>query len=218
MIDADLQDPPEAIPQLVKKWQEGFDVVYGVRIERQGDSWFKKTTAFLYYRLMKKLSRIDMPLDTGDFRLLSRSFVEALKPMKEKSPFLRGLISWMGFRQVGIPVKRETRFAGVTKHPLSKMLQFAWSGVAHFSFFPLQIATWIGVVTLFLCVIEILHALYVSLVLKSTVPGWAPLMIAVLFLGSAQLITAGILGSYLARNYDESRNRPLYLIQKKEGF
>ncbi|HNX68432.1 MAG TPA: glycosyltransferase family 2 protein [Candidatus Omnitrophota bacterium] len=217
-IDADLQDPPEAIPDMIAKWKEGFDVVYAVRAERKGESFFKKTTASLYYRLMKRLTHIDMPLDTGDFRLISRPVADVLKQMTEKRPFLRGLISWLGFRQTGILITREARFAGKTKFSLLKMLQFAWSGITHFSFFPMHVATWIGLLTFVYCTIELIHTLYVSLVLKIAVPGWASLMVAILFLGSVQLITLGILGSYLARNYDESRNRPLYLIQKKEGF
>ncbi len=217
-IDADLQDPPEAIAEMVAKWKEGYDVVYAVRIERKGESFFKKATAALYYRLMKRLTHIDMPLDTGDFRLISRPVADALKQIKEKRPFLRGLISWLGFRQTGISIKRDARFAGKTKFSLFKMLQFAWSGITHFSFFPMHLATWIGFFTFIFCLVELVHTLYVSLVLKIAVPGWASLMVAILFLGSAQLITLGILGSYLARNYDESRNRPLYLIRKKEGF
>ncbi len=217
-IDADLQDPPESISEMVAKWKEGYDVVYAVRVERKGETFFKKATAAFYYRLMKRLTHIDMPLDTGDFRLISRPVADALKQIKEKRPFLRGLISWLGFRQTGILITREARFAGKTKFSLFKMLQFAWSGITHFSFFPMQLATWIGFFTFLYCVAELIHTLYVTLILKIAVPGWASLMVAILFLGSVQLITLGILGSYLARNYDESRNRPLYLIQKKEGF
>lgn len=218
MIDADLQDPPEAIPEMIEKWKEGYDVVYAVRKERKGESFFKKSSAALYYRLMKHLTRIDMPLDAGDFRLISRPVANALKQITEKRPFLRGLVSWLGFRQTGIFIRREARFAGRTKYSLFKMLQFAWSGITHFSFFPLHLATWIGFVTLTICFAAILHTLYITLVLKISIQGWASLMVAILFLGSVQLITLGILGSYLARNYDESRNRPLYLIREKEGF
>ena len=151
-IDADLQDPPEAIAEMVVKWKEGHDVVYAVRIERQGESFFKKMTAALFYRLMKRLTHIDMPLDAGDFRLISRPVADALKQIKEKRPFLRGLISWLGFRQTGITIKREARFAGKTKFSLFKMLQFAWSGITHFSFFPMQVATWIGFFTFIFCI------------------------------------------------------------------
>jgi dolichol-phosphate mannosyltransferase len=193
-------------------------VVYAVRVERKGEGVFKKMTAALYYRFLRRITHIDMPLDAGDFRLLSRNVVDALKCMHEKKPFLRGLISWMGFRQAGILITREARFAGQTKYPLRKMLAFAWSGITHFSFFPLQLATWIGFVTLIYCVIEFVHTLYVSVCLKIAVPGWASIMVTVLFLGSVQLITLGIIGSYLSRTYDETRNRPLYLIREKQGL
>lgn len=180
-IDADLQDPPEAIAEMIIKWKEGYDVVYAIRAERLGETFFKKTTAALYYRLMKRLTRIDMPLDAGDFRLISRPVADALREIKEKRPFLRGLISWLGFRQVGVSIKRDARFAGKTKFSLFKMLQFAWSGITHFSFFPMQLATWIGFLTFVVCSAELIHTLYVSLVLKIAVPGWASLMVAILF-------------------------------------
>jgi len=217
-IDADLQDPPEAIPDMIAKWKEGYDVVYAVRVERKGESFFKKATASLYYRLMKRITRIDMPLDAGDFRLISRPVADALRQLTEKRPFLRGLISWLGFPQTGIPIKRDARFAGKTKFSLIKMLQFAWSGITHFSFFPLHLATWIGFLTLLFCAAALAHTVYVALILKIAVQGWASLMVSILFIGGVQLVTLGILGSYLARNYDESRNRPLYIVRKKEGF
>lgn len=217
-IDADLQDPPEAIPDMISKWKEGYDVVYAVRVERKGESFFKKATASLYYRLMKRITHIDMPLDAGDFRLISRPVADALMQLTEKRPFLRGLISWLGFPQAGIPIKRDARFAGKTKFSLIKMLQFAWSGITHFSFFPLHLATWIGLLTLLFCAAALAHTVYVALILKIAVQGWASLMVSILFIGGVQLVTLGILGSYLARNYDESRNRPLYIIRKKEGF
>lgn len=217
-IDADLQDPPEAISEMVAKWREGYDVVYAVRIERKGESFLKKATASLFYRLMKRITRIDMPLDAGDYRLISRPVADALKQLTEKKPFLRGLISWLGFSQTGIPIKRAARFAGKTKFSVVKMLQFAWSGITHFSFFPLHVTTSIGFLTLLYCLFELVRTLFVALVLKISVPGWASLMVSILFLGGVQLVTLGILGSYLARNYDESRNRPLYIVRSKEGF
>lgn len=172
----------------------------------------------LYYRLMKRITHIDMPLDAGDFRLISRPVAEALKQLTEKKPFLRGLISWLGFRQIGISIKRDARFAGKTKFSLIKMLQFAWSGITHFSFLPLHLATLIGFLTILFCIAALIQTIYVTLILKITVHGWASLMVSILFLGGIQLITLGILGSYLARNYDEARNRPFYIVQKKEGF
>ncbi len=213
MMDADLQDPPQAIIGMVEKWREGYDVVYAVRESRVGESFFKKITATLYYRLLKKISNVDMPLDAGDFRLISQKVVNVLKNMDEKAPYLRGLISWVGFKQIGYPIKREARYAGKTKYPLIKMLRFAWSGITHFSFLPLHIASFVGVITSVLCLLFFIVILYAALILKITVPGWASLMVAVLFLGSVQLITLGIIGSYLAKNYDESRKRPLYLVQ-----
>ncbi len=218
VIDTDLQDPPEAIPDLIAKWREGYDVVYAVRAARNGDSFIKKFTAAVYYRLIRSIGDIDLPLDAGDFRLLARPVVEALKPIREKNPYIRGLVSWVGFRQTGVPVHRQARYAGETKYSSHKMFQLAWNGITHFSFLPLQISTFVGFLTSVLCLAWIAQALYVGLVLHIAVPGWTSLMVAVLFLGSVQLITLGIMGSYLARNYDEARPRPLYIVRQKEGF
>ncbi len=218
IIDSDLQDPPEAIPDLLAKAKEGYDVVYAVRTSRDGETLFKKITASVYYRLIRKLAHVDIPLDAGDFRLITRRVADAVKTIKEKHPYIRGLISWVGFRQVGIPIHREARFAGKTKYSLRKMLHLAWNGITHFSFLPLQISTFVGFATSVLCIIWICISLYVSLVMRITVPGWTSLMVAVLFLGSVQLITLGIIGSYLARNFDESRSRPLYILKNKEGL
>lgn len=218
LMDTDLQDPPEVIPRLLDKWQEGYDVVYAVREKRKGETLFKKVTAALYYRLMRSLADIEIPLDAGDFRLLSRRAADGLAALNEKTPYLRGLVSWMGFRQTGILIERAARLKGSTKFSLWKMLGFGWSGITHFSFLPLQLATIVGGVAALLCLLWVIHVLYVGLVLKIAVPGWSSIMIAVLFLGSVQLITLGILGSYLAKNYNETRRRPLYLIQESEGF
>ncbi len=218
VMDSDLQDPPEAIPDLLAKWEEGYDVVYAVRALREGETLFKKWTAALYYRLIRKIAHVDIPLDAGDFRLITRRVADAVKEIKEKHPYIRGLISWVGFKQAGVFIHREARFAGETKYSLGKMLHLAWNGITHFSFLPLQISTFIGILTSALCLVWIGIALYVSLVLHMTVPGWTSLMVAVLFLGSVQLITLGIIGSYLARNFDESRSRPLYILKDKEGF
>ncbi len=218
IMDTDLQDPPEAIPELLAKHQEGFDVVYAVRASRQGETAFKKWTAHLYYRFIRKITQIDLPLDAGDFRLISRPVAETIKGIREKNLYLRGLISWVGFRQTGIPVHRQARYAGETKYSSRKMFQLAWNGITHFSFFPLQISTFIGFLASLICLAWIAQALYVSLVLHIAIPGWTSLMVAVLFLGGVQLITLGIIGSYLARNYDEARSRPLYILQSKEGL
>ena len=218
IIDTDLQDPPEAIAGMVEKWQQGFDVVYAVRAKREGESLFKKTTAALYYRLMKKIAHIDLPLDAGDFRLISRPVADVLRKIQEKNPYIRGLVSWVGFKQTGFLIQRQERFAGQTKYTLRKMLKLAWNGVTHFSFLPLQLSTFVGFVAALIAFVWMIQALYVSLVLHSATPGWTSLIIAVLFLGSVQLITIGIVGSYLARNYDESRSRPLYVLSDKKGF
>ncbi|OGW83097.1 MAG: glycosyltransferase [Omnitrophica bacterium RIFCSPHIGHO2_02_FULL_51_18] len=218
VIDTDLQDPPEAIPDLVAKWREGYDGVYAVRTRRRGETLFKKWTAALYYRLINRISQSPMPLDAGDFRLLSRRIADVIKEIHEKRPYVRGLVSWVGFKQTGVLIERDERFAGKTKYPTRKMLALAWNGITHFSFLPLQLSTFVGILTSIVCFIWILHTLYVGLILKVAVPGWTSIMLALLFLGSIQLITLGILGSYLARNYDETRSRPLYIVRSREGF
>lgn len=218
VIDTDLQDPPEAIADLVAKWKEGYDVVYAVRAAREGESALKKWTASLYYRLIRSIGDVELPLDAGDFRLVSRRVADALKPIREKRPYIRGLVSWVGFRQTGIQIHRQARYAGETKYSWPKMLALAWNGITHFSFLPLQISTWLGFAASGLCLLWIAQALWVSLFLRIAVPGWTSLMVAVLFLGGVQLITLGILGSYIARAYDESRPRPLYIVRGKEGF
>lgn len=218
LMDTDLQDPPAVIPLFLEKWRAGFDVVYAVRESREGDSFFKKITAWVYYRLIRRLTRLSMPLDAGDFRLLAKPVAQVLRGIREKEPYLRGLVSWVGFRQTGVPIRRQKRLKGETKYPLAKMLRFAWSGVRHFSFVPLQLATFAGFLTAFFCFAWVLYTLYVALVLRVAVPGWASIMIAVLFLGSIQLITLGILGSYVAITFDETRDRPLYVVRETEGF
>lgn len=217
IMDTDLQDPPQAIVPLFAKWKEGYEVVYVVRGKREGETFFKKATSALYYRLMRRISGMNMPLDAGDFRLISRPVADVIKNIHERRPYIRGLVSWVGFRQTGIVVDRPSRFKGETKYSLRKMLSLAWNGIVHFSFLPLQVATFVGFLASLLCLLWIGQALYVSIVLKTAVPGWTSMIIAVLFLGSAQLITLGIMGSYLARNFDESRSRPLYILNTKEN-
>lgn len=217
IMDTDLQDPPSAIPDMINKWNEGFDVVYAVRSSRAGESFLKRWTAKVYYRLMKRLSNMDIPLDVGDFRLLSRPVANVLKGINERAPYVRGLVSWVGFKQTGVMINREARRAGKTKYSWPKMIRFAWSGITHFSFLPLQIATIVGLITALASLVSFFFICYVTLVLKIAVSGWASLMVAILFLGSVQLITLGIIGSYLAKNYDETRQRPLYIIQEEKG-
>lgn len=213
MMDADLQDPPEVIPKLIAKQREGYDIVYAVRSERKGESAFKKATAAIFYRLLRKLTSVDIPRDTGDFRLITRKALNSLLSIKERSRFLRGLFAWVGYRSVGVYYKREARYAGVTKYPLRKMVRFAKDGITSFSTVPLHAATYLGFFSAFL------GFLYTLSVLKnwlegSTVPGWASLSIIILFFGGVQLITLGILGEYVGRIFEEVKQRPLYFTRQ----
>lgn len=218
VIDGDLQDPPEVIPELVAKWQEGYDVVYAIRERREGESFFKRATAAAFYRLINRITNVDIPVDTGDFRLMSRRAVEALKKVRERNRFIRGLVSWLGFRQTGVRFVRQERFAGQTKYPLRKMLKFAFDGITSFSFLPLQLATYLGFVVSVASFLGILYVIYLRLFTQETILGWASLMAAILFLGGVQLITLGIIGEYIGRIYDESKGRPLYFTQEVLGF
>jgi dolichol-phosphate mannosyltransferase len=218
VIDADLQDPPEAVPEFVKRWREGYDVAYGVRTERAGDTAFKRSTAKLFYKLIGWLSNTSIPADSGDFRLMDRQVVDALLCMTERDRFIRGMVSWLGFSQVAVPYRRAPRRAGKTKYPLLKMIRFATDAILSFSTIPLKIATWFGFLVSGLAVVGILIALYARLYEKNWVQGWASLVIAVLFLGGVQLICMGIIGEYVGRIYAESKRRPLYLVRESLGF
>ena len=218
IIDADLQDPPEVIHEMILEWEKGYDVVYGKRIDRKGESIFKKLTAKMFYRVLNMLSDVYIPLDTGDFRLISKNVVQNLKQMPEKDRFLRGMISWVGFRQTAIKYHRDKRFAGVSKYPLRKMLRFASDGILSFSTKPLQISIGLGMVSSFLSLLVIFYALFLRIFTNIWVEGWTALMIAVLFIGGIQLLCIGILGNYIGRIYDESKNRPLYLVRQYRGF
>lgn len=218
IIDADLQDPPEVIHEMILEWEKGYDVVYGKRIDRKGESIFKKLTAKMFYRVLNMLSDVYIPLDTGDFRLISKNVVQNLKQMPEKDRFLRGMISWVGFRQTAIKYHRDKRFAGVSKYPLRKMLKFASDGILSFSTKPLQISIGLGMVSSFLSLLVICYALFLRIFTNIWVEGWTALMIAVLFIGGIQLLCIGILGNYIGRIYDESKNRPLYLVRQYRGF
>jgi len=211
IIDADLQDPPEIIPQMIKKWQEGFDVVYAVRKAREGESVLKKLTASIFYRLMRILSGTKIPLDTGDFRLISKKVILVLRRTREYQRFMRGLISWVGFSQVGIEFTRGKRFSGKTKYPLFSMIKFALDGVLSFSLMPLRIVSIMGIVTVAILLLLIFYSLYRTIT-GQTVPGWASTTVIILFLGSIQLISIGIIGEYLGRVYEEVKRRPLYII------
>jgi len=218
LIDADLQDPPEVVHQMIAKWRDGYDVVYGTRTERQGESAFKLATARGFYRLLNRLSDVPIPLDTGDFRLMSRAVVETLRAMPERDRFVRGMVSWVGFKQTALPYKRAERFAGKSKYPLRKMLRFAVDGILSFSTKPLQIAIALGLFCASVSLVAILYVLALRLFTSIWVEGWTALMISVLFIGGVQLICIGVLGEYVGRIYNEIKNRPLYIVQEYSGF
>jgi dolichol-phosphate mannosyltransferase len=213
IIDADLQDPPEVVATMIDKWREGFDVVYGVRSDRAGETPIKLATATLFYRLLARVTNIHIPANVGDFRLISRRVVDQLKHLREKDRFVRGLVSWIGFRQTGITYKRDPRFAGQTKYPFRKMLAFAFDGITSFSTMPLKLATWTGYASAILAVLYLL-SVFVQKLLGYTVDGWATIMVAMLFMGSVQLICLGILGEYLGRVFNEVKPRPMYVIEE----
>ncbi len=218
LIDADLQDPPELILEMLAKWREGFEVVYAVRSERKGETWFKEFTAKAFYRIIYKITDIDIPMDTGDFRLMDRKVVEALKTMREKHRFMRGMSVWVGFKQTGVKYVRAERYAGETKYPLKKMLKFAMDGITSFSYFPLQLATYIGFISAALAVLGIIVTIILRLSGSHAFYGQATTLVSVLFLGGVQLICLGILGEYLGRIYDEVKGRPLYIVREALGF
>src|SRR5689334_242637 len=218
IIDADLQDPPELIPRMIELWREGNEVVYGIRIEREGESRFKLWTAKAFYRLINRMSETKMPLDAGDFRLLDRKVVEVIKAMPERARFLRGMVSWAGFRQVAVPYDRAPRHAGESKYPLTKMIHFAMDGIISFSLVPLKIAIWTGFIAIWIAVAGIIVAILDRLLEKGLTRGWASLFVAVLFMGGVQLVSLGILGEYLGRIYTEVKRRPLYVVQERLGF
>ena len=214
IIDADLQDPPEVILDLIKKWQEDYQVVYAVRLEREGESWFKTFTASMFYRLIFKITDVKIPLDTGDFRLMDRSVVDVLNKMREKHRFLRGMSAWVGFKQIGVSYKRQARFAGETKYPFKKMLKLALNAITGFSYFPLQLATYLGFIAAGISILAIPVVIITRIIGTQAFFGQATTLIAVLFLGGVQLISLGILGEYIGRVYDEVKGRPLYIVSK----
>jgi glycosyltransferase involved in cell wall biosynthesis len=214
IIDADLQDPPETILELAKKWKEGYEVVYAVRGEREGESWFKKFTAAMFYRLIYSITDVKIPVDTGDFRLMDRKVVNVLKQMKERHRFPRGMSAWVGFRQIGVTYKRAARVAGVTKYPFRKMLKLALNAITGFSYFPLQVATFFGFVSAGISILAIPVVIYMRILGSGAFTGQATTLIAVLFLGGVQLISLGILGEYVGRLYDEAKGRPLYIVRE----
>ncbi|NNJ11595.1 glycosyltransferase family 2 protein [Chloroflexales bacterium ZM16-3] len=223
VIDSDLQDPPEVIPDLVAKWREGYEVVYAVRAEREGETWFKTVTAALFYRLIVQITSVNIPVDTGDFRLMDRKVVDTLSRMREHHRFMRGLSVWVGFKQAGVPYRRHARKAGDTKYPLRKMLKFALDGITSFSYLPLQLATYLGFITaalslLFLIAVVMMRLFYAGDPIDSAFYGQASTLAMVLFLGAVQLVSIGIIGEYVGRIYDEVKGRPLYIVADALGF
>jgi len=214
IIDADLQDPPEVILQLAEKWKEGYEVVYAVRAEREGETWFKKFTAAAFYRIIYSITDVKIPVDTGDFRLMDRKVVDVLKQMKERHRFPRGMSAWVGFKQTGVQYKRAARVAGVTKYPFRKMLKLALNAITGFSYFPLQVATYFGFVSAAIAILAIPIVIYLRITGSQAFFGQATTLIAVLFLGGVQLISLGILGEYIGRLYDEAKGRPLYIVRE----
>lgn len=212
VIDADLQDPPEVILQLIEKWREGYHVVYAVRSDRKGESWFKKVTAKLFYRLIYRITDVDIPLDTGDFRLMDRQVVNALKTMREHNRFIRGMTSWVGFRQTGVHYVRQERFAGQTKYPLKKMVRFALDAITGFSYFPLQVTIYASLILALIAVLAVPLVAFLRLTGLSVFEGQATTLVVVLLMSSFQLFFFFIMGQYVARIYDEVRQRPLYVV------
>ena len=213
IIDADLQDPPELILEMAKKWREGYEVVYAVRTEREGESWFKLWTASLFYRLIYRITDVKIPLDTGDFRLMDRKVVNVLRQMRERHRFPRGMSAWVGFKQIGVEYKRAARMAGETKYPFRKMFRLALNAVTGFSYFPLQVATFFGFISAGLAILAMPVVIYLRVSGSQAFFGQATTLLAVLFLGGVQLICLGILGEYVGRLYDEAKGRPLYIVR-----
>lgn len=219
IIDADLQDPPEVVLEFLAKWSDGYDVVYGVRTERDGETTFKLWSAKLFYRLIDHLSDTRIPLDTGDFRLMDRRVVDTLQSMPERDRFVRGMVSWLGFSQIGVTYRRAPRVAGVTKFSLFRMVRFALDGIFSFSILPLRLATWTGFAASVLALFGIAVILLARFFeVPGLVKGWSSAVIAQLFIGGVQLICLGIIGEYVGRIYGESKRRPLYIVRERIGF
>ncbi len=214
IIDGDLQDPPEVIPEMYAKHKEGFEVVYGQRLKRKGESFFKKITAKYFYRILKKITNVNIPVDTGDFRLIDRKIVNDLKNMPEQNKFLRGQIAWLGYRQTSVFFERDERKFGETGYPFSKMLKFALDGITGFSDVPLQFVTKTGIFISFISFLIILYAIFSHFVLEKTITGWTSLIISSMFIGGVQLISIGIIGEYISRINKNVQNRPLYIIDE----
>ena len=218
VMDADLQDPPDVVLRMIEQWRAGYEVVYAVRAKREGETWFKLTTAKLFYRLMQRISDVNIPLDAGDFRLMDRRVVLAMRQLREKHRFMRGLSSWVGFKQIGVEYERAERYAGETKYPLRKMLRLALNAITSFSYLPLQLATYFGFALAFVSLVGIVLTIFLRLSGSSAFAGQATTLVSVLFLGGIQLIFLGIIGEYLGRIYDEVKARPLYIVSRAYGL
>ena len=214
IIDGDLQDPPELIEQMYEKYKEGYKVVYARRTSREGETWFKKATAKIFYRLLASMTSIDIPVDVGDFRLIDQVIVKHLRNMPEKSKYIRGQISWIGYKQTFVNYHRDARIYGKTNYPLRKMLRFALDGITAFSDKPLKIASGLGIVAAIVSLLALVYALVAHFCFNSTITGWTSLILSVLFIGGVQLITIGIRGEYIARINNDVRNRPLYILEE----
>lgn len=215
VIDADLQDPPELILEMIEKWKQGFDVVYAKRTKRKGETYFKKQTAAMFYRFLRAMTDIDIPLDTGDFRLLDRKVCDQMNSIQEKNRFVRGLVSWVGFKQIAVEYERDERLAGESKYPLKKMLKLSMDGITSFSYKPLKLASYAGVTLSGIGFIYLLVVMYLKLFTDSTITGWSSLIVIQLFFSGIILIILGMIGEYIGRIYDETKNRPLYIVREK---
>ncbi|MBC1457602.1 glycosyltransferase family 2 protein [Listeria newyorkensis] len=218
IIDADLQDPPELIPEMVHKWQEGYDVVYAQRSKRDGETLFKKWSAKMFYRMLHKLTDVGIPVDTGDFRLMDRKVYTELKKLNEKNPFVRGLVSWLGFKQIAVEYERDARAAGETKYPLKKMLKLSIDGITSFSHQPLKLASYAGVVLSGAGFIYMLIVLFQALFTSTAVSGWSSMIVIQLLFSGFVLVILGMIGEYIGRIYDEVKDRPLYIVAEQYGF
>ena len=218
LMDGDLQDPPEVIPKLLDRWHDGYEVVYAVREKRAGETFFKKFTAGLFYRSLRKITGLDLPVDAGDFRLMGGRVVDALKKMREGHRYIRGLVSWVGYKQTGVMYSRDARYGGETKYTLFKMIKFALDGVTSFSSFPLKFASYLGFFSTFIAFLLIIKVFVSYFILHTAVAGWSSLMVVVLFIGGVQLVVLGVMGEYIGRTHDEVRGRPLYFLDETVGF
>jgi polyisoprenyl-phosphate glycosyltransferase len=218
IMDADLQDPPEVIPRLIEQWRQGYDIVFAVREKRCGEWLFKRITAALFYRLLRHITATEIPLDAGDFRLMSRRAVEALNSIRERNRFIRGLAGWIGMRQTAVSFVRDIRHAGETKFRLKKMLRFALTGIISFSLVPLQLASYLGFLVSSVSFFYMVYAIGLKLFTERVVQGWTAMMVAVLFVGGVQLLSLGIIGAYIGRIYEEVKQRPLYIVDEVGGF